>query len=340
MTDELVQVGNLYVTRLTITVNPDMDWRALFEHIHDVARVSESWTRPAYQHGDRYRHKLQLEQRNKLICDFQFSPLKETNGAMRISLNPHATTSREMKDVQQFLVAVFGTDIEREMRKARISQLDVAVDICGEQLEQLDFRFAGARQVSNSLDKHGNLKCIRFGAPESDEKIAISQELIKNSSGFVIIEALMSLPRIPLHKIKTIRNPFLPLHIIRLPSEPLENRKTLWRLFIDSCRHRGVQAALARIEDKELRCELLRRLQKRLRWNWWDPHAVWGGLEPALQGLGIFSKHAGAEVSDNMTRSGSSLEGVVPHMPAEMTTPASSLVSSSTEQDIKRLLGI
>jgi hypothetical protein len=299
--DDNLKIKDIFINRLTLQIQPQGDLLQFYNHAREVAESLKSLlTALPYAHGERYRANFQLVAEKSNWCSLQFDPLIATNAPMILDCKPVLIGYEGTGNLKRVLKELLGPSYEKCMHELTISRIEIGVDIPGAKLEELLFLDDTKRSSSMSFDKTGKLVGLNLGSPTSARYIVITNEtgavgvrsrpkgLFDPPEPRVQIRSLIKTEPTRAAALLSGQNPFAGIYAVWVPTGPSKWMTPSWLGFIDSCRARGMQAALARISDIELRKKYRKRICRTFRAGWWKPNKMWKRVPSALARLGLF----------------------------------------------------
>lgn len=208
-----------------------------------------------------------------------------------------------LKERLESLVAN-GLSYEKIISQGTVTRLDVAVDLVGIGLHDLDVSYSGTGKCHWYYSSEKKAQTGYFGvggyvkdksAPyiiynkrkELAEKSKVIDSLHYNGLSHTRIE-YRGKPMKSFLALENWKNPFTSISLA-FPQPPEGVPPHLWQFFIDSCHRRGHQATLAMVPEGE------RALFTKGLWGahqaFWNPHKIWMGWENALVDSGLLLNH-------------------------------------------------
>jgi hypothetical protein len=294
-------IGYTITEQLGLQIWFDDDRQEFYTHAREVARSFDKiLLNLPHAHGDRYRSVYQVLAAKKCCCIIQFDPLLDANAPLVIEFRLMVMDVYSKIHITQILREMLGLRYEHCMRNGVLSHYKFGVDIDNATLETLHFYDDLKRTTTLTFNGHGILCALELGSPTSDQYLRLSLENHKDAlrhdpdeyfdqKSRIQVMAIVKNQQLPMREIGLNANPFAGLSVIKLPEDSEVKKNTRWRGFLDSCRYRGVYAALARISDKDLRTKYRERLCQEMIVNWWDPAAVWSRLTDEIRSNTLFA---------------------------------------------------
>jgi hypothetical protein len=297
-----IAIEDIYLQLLTINIYPNCELRILYAHAREtLEQLADICVEMPLIPGDRYKGLYEVLAGNRTCCILQFDPLIETNAPFRLTLKPSVGGDEAQRRIQRVLIEIFGLEYERRMGTARITGFELIVNLSETTLDELVFYDETKRVSTRHYDEHGRVNGIQLGAATSDQQIIVTNNIKKEEHKGIIerkpreivtgvrITAKVKAANTPIQSAFTMTNPFAALSIIRLSPTLGGEGTTAWLGFLDSCRYRGMQAALARIPKIELRKKFRSRISHQLAVSWWHPSILWAGFPSLVDNLGLLS---------------------------------------------------
>jgi hypothetical protein len=295
------------------------DARAVVDWVEGAYKLAQT----ARSRGARYKHNLRLKRGDKVqVAHIAFNPLKTSNAFLRVDLNPARLLPRDMKALHAFLRYLLLERHKEILAKAKVTRIDVALDVDHVRVDDLMvFTRSGVQSgvwgklfARDGAMTRFYIQTKVLGSVNSDQQFKVYDRAAKmaDTGGDAIehdrtrIEVQLT-PRVRidgkrsadkterpgppvrvgayLNELRSLPNPFASLTVAVAPSNP--EGDTLFRLFLDSCRQRGEEAALKLITDSRLQREYRLRLSRRSP-DWWDPVACWKPLERLVRETDLF----------------------------------------------------
>ena len=293
----VIVVTEPFIDRLTFVVEPIGSRKETFAHALEIAKSGAiNQLHKLIVQGARYRRNYGLMFKKKQICLCQFDPLTATNAAFRFEISPNNAGDAGMDMVRDLLTTLFGQTTEIVLRNAFITGMDIALDIVGECMDDLMVYNERTKKSSVYFGHKGQIETQYLGAPTSDKQIRmynkraeiLHREKRDVGEELTRLEASLKVNRTSLTSLCQLENPFAGISIVKLGNASIPEGNSMWALFLDSCRFRGMPGALARIAKLETREKYRNRCCTEYQANWWNPEAIWGGFTKALQRLKLF----------------------------------------------------
>lgn len=302
----------LFVDKISLTLS--------LEDVGAIGRITESVLHQDRVGGFRflpmpreggYRHSKAIVFDNDCKVLVQYSPRRLSEASrqtdrrrrpLRLEWNP--ARLREAPEYQAAFLAIlrgwFRDALAREMWRATITRIDFAADVRGVNLNRiLVARSDTTVKSSLYLGREGQLESNYLGSKDSDLLYLLYDKRTErggrvHGGGFErtrievrIREALR------ISELLSFENPFAKLTLRewrRLEICSNENSQHQWVWFFDSCKLRGLEAALNSIRDPRARRGWRRRVAEIESPEWWRPEEIWAGLPYAIEQIGIFER--------------------------------------------------
>ena len=224
---------------------------------------------------------------------------------LRLDFNPSKLGPKGVEFLRDQLFMVLAIDHPwgKIASECTVTRMDLAVDLLGIKAEDLlvgDYTPGSAKgkPLKRMLvfSATGGLESLYLGVKPTKVRIYNkAQELIDykqpsafGSTAYTRIEMITE-PKKPMTKLKAMVNPFLKLSIHNLgaPANPPEGLHN-WNYFLDSCRVRGLDAALALLPTEELR-QAYRQAIKVDDKDVWKPKMLWKKMPYVLNKSGLLA---------------------------------------------------
>ena len=293
-----VEVSPLFIDKLSFLLKPKRDLNYFYDNALEIITTSkkEIIKSAKYTKGERYKHSFIIELGNNTHCLAQFKPLQECNAAFRFELNPAHAGHTGINILQNYLIQFFGESTEELMRQAFFSSLDIAADISYVNVDDLMIFREKTKRSAMYWGENGKVETVYLGSPRSDKQIkaynkrveALENRNIDLTEEKTRVECSLRPRNCQLSDLLKIDNPFAGLHMLQTDDSTITNTSDLTRMFIDSCRYRGMAAALERVHSLERRTQLRSRFVKRYKANWWNVETLWNTFGNAIYSLNLF----------------------------------------------------
>ena len=233
--------------------------------------------------------------------DLDVYAVRDSRRPFRIEFNP-ARLMETPAYYQAFLSIMtlwFGDALHNEVSRARITRIDLAVDITGVSINSLLAARQDSTVMSTTYGRDGHIQTMYLGSKNSSERFVIYDKRAQRAAESdapiagrprtrieVRLKASLSLL-----DLRRYRNPFRHLglrHIDDMLVASLGNSPHYWDWMVSASKQDGLQATLARIRNPRTRKGWRDRVFEREAPEWWNPDALWGGLGAALDAVGIF----------------------------------------------------
>lgn len=231
-----------------------------------------------------------------------------TRRYLRIEWNPHAATTRgglAFDHVFRLLAHIIPSFNIEMLLQANITRMDLTFDVFGIHVDRIDV-FTLLRRTNSVRYNYGPigmLNSTRLGLYGADKQLLVYdkslEQRIRQIGRFVQSSGPGGRPLIrrrpahtrfelqlrdigPLEAVSTMANPFA-TYTVRTLQGHGNAGDILWPFFLDSCRLRGIQAALSLIPDRTQRDKLRQRVQMLDPPTWWDTAQLWAELPSAIR---------------------------------------------------------
>jgi hypothetical protein len=293
---DLPVVASLKIDKLAIVFKKSCSAGDIAESCRAVIKKlrRDQVAQKVYLKGARYRINYRIELGGDSHCLLQFDPLQDKDANLRVEFNPDKAGENGVKQVVLILKQIFLTEYDRALRLARITRIDLAVDVNGVNLDQLIIFDLHKRSTRCFFDQQGKLESQYLGSPTSEEQFCIYNKTrqMKVSYNVDLDQQIMRVElrckkSLSMSELLTMRNPFSSLNISAV-GEVSDGDSWIFRWFLDSCARRTANAALRIIADSRKREKYRFKLAKRYLAGWWKPTEIWEKLPVVLKGLKLF----------------------------------------------------
>jgi hypothetical protein len=229
---------------------------------------------------------------------------------LRLEWNPckaHFANHAAFTLITQFLAELIpGFEIIAFLEAINITRIDISFDVRGVHVDGLCISALLRRTFTGHYvyGPSGARNSMEFGQPTSDQYLLVydknlEQKINKNGrfDGSPINDARRakvvrrSRTRFelrlrdvgPLSRLFSMPNPFSRYTVRGLFNVERERRGHVFEWFLDSCRQRGVQAALSRIENPRQRTKYALAIREAQPPSWWEPSVLWNELAAAVK---------------------------------------------------------
>ncbi|MBF0098810.1 MAG: hypothetical protein HQM04_18185 [Magnetococcales bacterium] len=222
----------------------------------------------------------------------QCDPYKTNMNFFRIEVNPNKAS---MAEVKKILDELLPGGYARLIDQGCITRFDATVDVQDVQIDELLFYHPQMTKTGHFL-KSGLVETVYIGSQDSLKQFCIydkaaevrrknqlkTMEHLKEpvpKKSVTRIEARISpKEKMTFENLLSFPNPFIKLRIsaMKVLSTQCED-DFVWKLFIDSCRFRTMQAALLLLPKNE-RAKYQNRINEAGFVGWWQPDTIWKQL--------------------------------------------------------------
>lgn len=224
-------------------------------------------------------------------------------GFIRMELSPANLGPKGMKKLKKSLIHVLGVDPWiTVIKRARVSRYDVAVDFVGAKAREL-LVFEDKKLKSTSVayySKRGRLETLYLQQPGSyiyDKRKQLLDSGLQPQFGAKVAHTRLEIRRKPTSKGASLfnllkaSNPLLKFRVHDcFKSFPEIQAHHSWLWFVDSCRHRGIEKALALSKDEEV-CADLDSCLEECRTDVFPAKEVWATWKSSLLATGLFDEN-------------------------------------------------
>lgn len=250
-------------------------------------KMASSYGKGRYRRGIRV---FEPDLNNRLRMLIQWNPYDESAAYVRVDFNP---TYADTLNVYATLSQVLPGGLDDLASFAKITRFDAAVDLTNIKPHQL-LAYYPQKQISQIECKSGNIETLYLGKrgqsnlvviydkqlqiKEKNQKYSLKLPELKQRT--TRIEIRMT-PECGFADLVKVENPFKKLSL-RVEFDYYENEQ-LWRLFMATVRHRGMQDSLSLLDDatrKKFRERVLATPN-----SWWKPDEIWEGWPKLVEDL-------------------------------------------------------
>ena len=194
---------------------------------------------------------------------------------------------------------VDGLSFTHIMLQGTVTRLDIAVDLVGIRIDDLDIRFFAGGKSHWYFGPSGKPETGYLGMKKSDKAAAWiaydKRKHLKDTKGPTQQQLYGGLPHTriefhakpmkPLPALNAMANPFTSLSLA-YPTAPNGVKPHAWRFFLDACHRRGHAQALTMIPAGALRQRYEKALES-AHTKFWKPHVIWAAWDDALLSSGL-----------------------------------------------------
>ena len=278
--------GVMFIDFLSFTFDMDEDSReGMVRFFHSAVTDIGSMYYPTYEmrkYGYRHGFQFCINQTTRETCKVFYDPWRHNCFYIRIVYNPSKVDSDGQRAIEETFEILTWNCQDYALDSIRITRLDITVDIANVLLNQL---LVSAPRLQKSClynSPTGTTQSLYIGDKNSALHYCIydknkNQHLPHGHEEPIItrFEARIKRSMSPI-ELQTIANPLANLSVVELGL--LRNCAQLndidnW--FLDSCRYRGMQAALRLCRDSRTRTRYRRIIHDAGAAAWWDPTSLW-----------------------------------------------------------------
>jgi len=222
---------------------------------------------------------------------------KKAPAFMRLEFNPAKLGADGMAKLKNAVEQVFADHVsfEKFLVASRVSRVDVACDLVNVATDEV---VARSYKAGKSLVYHGKSGKLETAYFAVKKKKSSPQKIYNKARQLTDVQRQEKFPGIPhtrvestiktniaVAKLAAIENPFLSLDV-RFPTKShAPEQPYVWQLFLDSCRFRGMDAALAQLPEP-LRTSYKDALDA-TKGVLWKPADIWQGWPQVLAESGL-----------------------------------------------------
>jgi hypothetical protein len=240
-------------------------------------KLAKNYGRRPYKRGIRV---YEPDIKNQLHMLIQWQPFHESTPFVRVDFNPsHA----DIAHIYATLTTILPGGLDDLNNFAKVTRLDATVDLGNIKPQQL-LAYYPQKQISQIHCKSGNIETLYLGKRGEDNLIVIYDKQLeikeKNQKyGLNFPEPKSKTTRVEIRmkpdcgfaELINVENPFKKL-LLRVEFEYYEDEQ-LWRLFMATVRHRGLQDSLSLLDDAT-RKKFRDRVSATPN-SWWKPDEIW-----------------------------------------------------------------
>lgn len=318
-----IEVPHAKIDRLAATIQVPLKLRqfvvaaALTLNKSNVPRGA--WLEKAYvAGGTRYQNSFRVywggpNGRREQLGLIQLNPPNKEHAFLRIELNPDAIGKDGCIAFKDLLKRILGGDAMWVVAGAKITLLDIAVDVNGIPIDALllfsnkcSESLVWGRHFDRNYPDRLNIQTQQIGSKKSRKSTTIydkraerlskgllrgtGQECVRVEGRLHPTVNIDGKPRhgIYLNELSQLPNPLAHINIaLYLPSG---NKDWMFDLFLDATQQIGTQAALAKV-SRALRSSYRKRLKEGVV-DWWRPDEIISKVPAALKATGLFPPQA------------------------------------------------
>jgi hypothetical protein len=227
---------------------------------------------------------------------FSWDPVIKTRPYFRIDFNPSKLGPEAIEQLiyeQIDLVLDFG--VPEFHAKAKISRIDIAIDLLGVSIQDL-FVFSDQAVRSAKYERFGTLESIYLGSSKSTAQTRIYDKVAEMIAKGQMVESVQPITRIErvvrnagsLKNLAKMKNHFSTLHLASMSDKANGIPIPIWRMFVSHTQRHTTQAALAQLPKSERA-----KYKAALKANepiWWDTAEIWKQWPALIDHLGLIPK--------------------------------------------------
>lgn len=286
-------VGAVIVDFLSFTFDVDVDSReGLVRYFHGAVSDRSSMYQPTYdmrQYGYRHGFQFAINCTTQKTCKVYYDPWRDNCSFVRCVYNPSQVDNSGQEDIEDTLLVLTHHFCEYSLDSLRITRLDVAIDILDAYIHRLLATVPRHPQTRPRLQKSclycsptGTTQTLYIGDKNSELHYCIydknrNQHLPRGHEEPIVtrFEARIKHTLYP-SQLAALQNPLAGLDVIdfpRLEDSAAQDELAPW--FLDSCRHRGLHAALRLCRNSRERIRYRRLIHEAGTAAWWNPEESW-----------------------------------------------------------------
>lgn len=250
-------------------------------------KMASSYGNYPYRRGIRV---FNPDMNNRMRMFIQWNPYDENAAYVRVDFNP---TYADKLHVYAILSEVLPGGLDDLANLAKITRFDAAVDLSNIKPHQL-LAYYPQKQISRIHCKSGNIETLYLGKRGQSNMVVIYDKQLqikeKNQKyGLKLPELEQRTTRIEIRMtpecgfaaLTKVQNPFKKL-TLSVESHHYQNEQ-LWRLFMATVRHRGLQDSLPLLDEATR--EKFRKRVIATPDSWWKPEEIWKAWPKLVEDL-------------------------------------------------------
>lgn len=269
------------------------------QQIHASVQEAVAFKPDVFQTGDKPLKGFKRVQlialpgsHERVRMDYAYS-LSGEAARIRLEFNPAKIGPKGISTLHTILSEIVDGGWQRFVMEARITRLDLAIDLAGIRMSKILFMPKQGSTVTQ-YKQSGKLGTYQQGKVKGNHTQVYNKGLEQAGKGkvpkgkVVRIERRLKPPSPnKMHELSDLKNPFAGIILLsELPGPPpVDTKPWLWKLFGDSVAQRGLGPALAIIPAAK-RTTYRKHIKSHCP-NWWDPDESWKHWPAALQTLTV-----------------------------------------------------
>ncbi|MEO5330009.1 MAG: replication initiation factor domain-containing protein [Magnetococcus sp. THC-1_WYH] len=297
---------------MTLQIPNCSDKETLFNRLLNDLEVGYSYWGPKGRYKKGFRYSVHPEEYYIVPNDsgddynllIQCDPFDPAMSFFRMEVNPNKAF---MVTVKKTLDKLLPGGYARLIEQGRITRFDATVDVEQVKIDELLFYYPQMTKTGHFLKK-GAVETVYIGSQDSLKQFCIydkAAEMHRKNQQKKVEWLKEPAPKKPITRIEARISPKGEMTLISLLSFPNPFKKLrisaikvlstqyeddfVWKLFIDSCRFRTMQAALMLIPKNE-RAKYQGRIKDAGFVGWWKPDDVWDQLPQVVKKIANPSK--------------------------------------------------
>lgn len=289
------------IDKLSFTIPVDEEDHNTFDEIlMDIHKIDEEFSSVSAK-DKKYKINTEwtdTETGQKVLI--QCKPVKAKYNYMRVELNPSLLGPKGMsrfKHMFEFNVAVGSYPYSDILEKGRITRADIAVDIISAPAHEFIVSGSGKGKTIKYLgvETH-NMETTYLDKPKSNPSYKkvynklqhqIDKGIDLSFNGVFLTRVEYKHSKSEFGKLNTIHNPFKKMNICHPIYMPDGMDSWVWELFLNSCRHKGIQSSLDLLPN-ELKAPSKEALEKAAV-ETWRPEKLWEKWDNYLIKSGVLT---------------------------------------------------
>jgi hypothetical protein len=250
---------------------------------------------PPPRHKANYAHAVSIPLNSSATLLVQAAPTgqrKQGSAFARLELNPARAGIIGIREFQLIAADLFPCDY---IRAARVSRVDVAIDIHGTKISELAIYSPRHQKSMVAFGRWGDIETMYIGAKRSGKQVVVydkARQLREKQRVNVVEECTRFETRVKTYvsvrELAGLKNPFAGIEVFNCPTDFPELAPNYRQMFCDSVSLRGLQTVL-RMLTRPMRRAIMTALAEH-RCSYWEAEKLWSGWGAAVEALGFRSQ--------------------------------------------------
>jgi len=206
---------------------------------------------------------------------FEVKPKDKSRPFFRLKFNPSKLGADGIDTLKSIVDCMIYYGWQHLLKVGRITRIDIAVDVENISLDGLSI-CPNMPLKSTIYERSGLTGTIYLGSSKSPKQWRIYNKTMeqcekgKQVDGPTIVRIERTIrTSVKMFNIVKLKNPFDDIAVGAFPACPNKVSEKHWAMFLDSCKLRGANSALALVSDKKTRSKY-RKVLKNAKFDWWD----------------------------------------------------------------------